>query len=172
MLIRVKLAPLVLALAGLVVVPGFAFGKEAALRAAQQRRALLKTLPQGKPFGSGGQQYRFVGGVRAVLRGAEETANRALARAGAAPTDLVEAKGHHLLFRQASKVGPVPAQVSVNDTATLPVVVNARTGTFGIVLGIIVVRLRETSDAGAVGAAHGLDLVSSAAHLSTAFYQV
>jgi hypothetical protein len=167
-----RIAPIAVILASLLALPEIAQGKDAALRAAQQRKGFVKSLTKGKPFKSGGQKYQFVGGVRAVVRGSHETTQQALAKAEAAPGDLVETKGNHLLFRQASAAAPLAAQASVNQTATLPVVVNTRTGNLGVALGTLTTRLKDASEAEAVARDHGLQLMLSAAHLSTAFYQV
>ena len=167
-----KVVSAAVVLAVLLVGPAAAQGKDPAHRAAQQRRALSRHLPKGKVFTSGGRQYRIVGGLRAVLRAPEEPTHQTLARAGATAADLVETKGNHLVIRQASIPGPVAAQMSVNDTVTLPVAVSARTGNFAVVPGSITVRLEDAADAGAVAEAHGVRLILSAPHLSTAFYQV
>ncbi len=140
------------------------------LARSQQRRAFLDALPQGAPFRSRGQQYRIVGGVRAVARESGEADADALARAGAAAGDAVESKGHYLVFRQGA-AAPLPAQARSRQADTLPVAVNARTGNLGVVLGTIAARLRKPSDAAAIAADHGLELVAAAPPISMAFYR-
>lgn len=156
----------------LLASPWRAQGKDSALRAVRQRQALSKALPKGTQFTSGGEQYRIVGGLRAVMRAPDESAQETLARAGAGMADLVERKGNHLVFRRTATPQPVAAQVASNQADTLPVAINARTRNFGVVMGSITAHLRDTSAATAVADAHGLKLVLAAPHLAAAFYQV
>jgi len=146
--------------------------KGAVAAAALQRRALVESLPKGTAFRSGGQEYQIVGGVRAVARAPEAGERQALAAVGAAPADLIEAKGSFLVYREAASAAPVAARTAAGGGSTLPVAVNRRTGGLGVVLGSLTVRLRDPAAAEAVAREHGLRLTFSAPHLSTAFYQV
>ena len=159
-----------LVLAGLLAVPSFgaAQGKAAATKASRQRQALLRSLPRGEAFVSGGQKYQLVGGVRAAAMDAQSTERQVLARAGAAPADHLETKGSFVVFRGTAGGAPLAAEAA----STLPVAVNQRTGGFGVVLGSITVRLREAAAAEAIAKDHGLALIFAAPHLSTAFFKV
>lgn len=163
-----------LALLGLLLPPAAALaqGKGMATTAALERQALLQSLPKGGTFRSGGQEYQILGGVRAVARAPEASEQQALAAVGAAPADLLEAKGSFLVYREAASAAPVAARTAAGGSATLPVAVNRRTGGFGVVLGSLTVRLRDPATASAVAQEHGLRLTFSAPHLSTGFYQV
>ena len=143
----------------------------AAPGAAERHRALVESLPRGPAFESGGERYQPVEGIRAVVRRPGESFDDALARAGAAPSDLVEPKGRFLLFRQ-GPAAPGAARPAASPGRTCPVAVNARTGKLGVVLGSIVARLRHVMDARAVAADHGLAVAFVAPQLSTAFYRV
>jgi predicted RecA/RadA family phage recombinase len=138
----------------------------------QEREAVVRSLPKGEPFRSGGQQYRLVGGLRAVHRGTDSTAREALARAGAAAAAVVEVKGRFVLFQQNASAAPLAAPQLANRVETLPVAVNERTGGLGVVLGTITVKLRASGQAEALAREHGLRLDLAAPHLSTAFYRV
>jgi hypothetical protein len=161
-----------LALLGTLLAPaaGLAQGKGALAEAALERRT--ESVLKGPTFRSGGQDYQVLGGVRAVARPRGAGERQTLELVGAAPADLLEAKGSYLVYFQAAGAAPVAAQVAAGPSSTLPVARNKRTGGLGVVLGSLVVRLRDPAAAEALGKEHGLRLLFSAPHLSLAFYRV
>lgn len=137
-----------------------------------ERAALVRTLPKGEPFHSGGQRYRLVAGLRAVHRGTDPSARETLARAGAAAAAVLELKGRFVLFQQSPSAAPLAATQLTNRAETLPVAVNERTGRLGVVLGTITVKLRDIGQAEALARDHGLRLDFSAPNLSVAFFSL
>lgn len=166
--------PTTIALLALLLSPaaGLAGEKGAVTMAALERQALVESLPKGQAFQSGGQEYQLLGGVRAVARPPEAGEKQVLETVGAAPADVLEAKGGFLVYLEAAGAAPVAARRTTPLASTLPVAVNKRTGGLGIVLGSLTVRLRDPATAEALARAHGLRLTFSAPHLSTAFYEV
>jgi hypothetical protein len=136
---------------------------------ATTRAAAVRSLPKGSTFTSGGEQYRMLGGARVVTRAAHETVAKALARARAAPRDVIERKGNFLVVRDPK--APATALAPEDDRARLPVAVNTRTGQLGVVSGVINTLLAQGVDAAAVAQAHGLTLVSAAPRIGAAFFR-
>lgn len=169
---RNRLLPLLL---GLLAAPLASRAAPAEVRAARdararERAALLRSLPQGAPFRSGGQEYRIAGGLAAVPR----PAAGAEGLAAAAPAGVVEGKGHWLIVRQGS-AAPLAAPLAApaaGPAGPLPVAVNARTSAFGVVPGTIDVRLRDRGAAAALARELGLELVAAAPRISMAFFRV
>jgi len=163
-----------LALLGTLLLPaaGVAQAKGAVGEAALERRNLTESVLKGPTFQSGGQEYQLLGGIRAVARPPGAGERQTLELVGATPADLLEAKGSYLVYFQAAGATPVPAQMAAGPSSTLPVALNRRTGGLGVVLGSLVVRLRDSGAAQAIAQEHGLRLLFSAPHLSMAFYRV
>jgi len=137
---------------------------------ATERAAMLQTLQKGKPLTAGRERYQHLPEVLAVTRGAKETPEQALARFGASGGQLLESKGRMVLFRSAQQK---PAFVErVGGLVVYPTVLNNRTGTFGVLLGTLVVKPRNMADAAAIAGSHGLEKAKEYPHLQTVFYRV
>jgi hypothetical protein len=143
--------------------------KPAKARAAE-RAAMLETLQKGKEIQGSREQYRHLPEVLAVARGADETPQEAIARMGAGGEQLLETKGRLVLFRSARQ--KAASVEGVGGSAVYPVVLNARTGTFGVLTGTLVVKPKNMTDAAAVANSHGLETAKEYAHLHTVFYRV
>jgi hypothetical protein len=143
--------------------------KPAKARAAE-RAAMLETLQKGKQIQGSRGQYRHLPEVLAVARGANETPQEAIARMGAGGEQLLETKGRLVLFRSTQQK---PASVEgVGASAVYPVVVNARTGTLGVLTGTVIVKPKSIADAAAIASGHGLEKGKEYPHLQTVFYRV
>ena len=137
---------------------------------AAERAAMLETLQKGKEIKGSREQYRHLPGVLAVAHGANETPQEAIARVGAGGSQLLETKERLVLFRSAQqKAASVEA---VGGSAVYPVVLNTRTGTFGVLTGTLVVKPKSMTDAAAIANSHGLEKGKEYAHLQTVFYRV
>jgi len=135
-----------------------------------ERIATLETLQKGKEIKGSREQYRHLPEVLAVARGANETPREAIARARAGADQLLEIKGRLVLFRSAQqKAASVEA---VGGSAVYPVVLNTRTGIFGVLTGTLVVKPKNMTDAAAIAISHGLEKGKEYAHLHTVFYRV
>src|SRR5712691_4927755 len=144
--------------------------KSVANAAVAERAAMLETLQKGKQIQGSRGQYRHVPEVLAVARGAKETPQEAIARIGAGGDQLLETKGRLVLFRSTQqKAASVEA---VGGSAVYPVVLNTRTGTFGVLTGTLVVKPKSMIDAAAIANNHGLEKGKEYAHLQTVFYRV
>jgi len=143
--------------------------KSVANAAAAERAAMLETLQKGKPITGSRERYRHVPEVLAVARGADETPQEAIARMGARGDQLLETKGRLVLFRSTrQKTASVEA---VGGSAVYPVVLNARTGTFGVLTGTLVVKPKSLADAAVIASSHGLEKGKEYPHLQTVFYR-
>jgi len=142
--------------------------KSAKIKAAE-RAAMLDTLQKGKEIKGSRGQYRHLPGVLAVAHGANETPQEAITRVGAGGSQVLETKGRLVLFRSAQqKAASVEA---VGGSSVYPVVLNARTGTFGVLTGTLVVKPKSMTDAAAVANSHGLETAKEYPHLQTVFYR-
>src|SRR6266571_1982684 len=120
---------------------------------AAERAAMLETLQKGKQIQGSRGQYRLLPEVRAVEHGVSaETPQQALARIGEGGAQVLETKGRLVLFRSAQQK---PAFVERVAGATVyPTVVNARTGTFGVLIGTLVVKPKMLADAAVIANSH------------------
>ena len=135
-----------------------------------ERAAMLETLQKGKQIQGSRGQYLHLPEVLAVARGANETPEEAIARMGAGGEQLLETKGRLVLFRSTQQK---PASVEgVGGSAVYPVVVNARTGTLGVLTGTVIVKPKSIADAAAIASSHGLEKGKEYPHLQTVFYRV
>ncbi len=139
-------------------------------RTAAERAAMLETLQKGKQILGSRGQYRFLPEVHAVEhRASAETPQEALARVGEGGAQILETKGRLVLFRSTQQK---PAFVERVAGATVyPTVVNARTGTFGVLTGTLVVKPKSLADAAAIASSHGLEKGKEYPQLQTVFYR-
>jgi len=137
---------------------------------AAERAAMLETLQKGKEIQGSRGQYRLLPEVRAVEHKAPgEAPQEALARAGEGGAQVLETKGRLVLFRSTQQK---PAFVErVAGAAVYPTVVNARTGTFGVLTGTLVVKPKRLADAAAIASSHGLEKGKEYPQLQTVFYR-
>jgi len=138
---------------------------------AAERAAILETLQKGKQIQGSRGQYLFLPEVHAVEhRASAETPQEALARIGEGGAQVLETKGRLVLFRSTQQK---PAFVErVAGAAVYPTVVNARTGTLGVLTGTLVVKPKKLTDAAAIASSHGLEKGKEYPHLQTVFYRV
>jgi len=162
----------IVALGLLLIAPaGFAQRyREAATGGASERTAMLKTLERGKAMKGNRDQYRHLTQVFAVALANSETPEQAIARAGDAGAQLVETKGRLVLYRSSSTR---PAYVqSAGRTSVFPTVVNARTGTLGVLTGELIVKPRNMEDADAIASGRGIEKIKAYPQLQAVFYRV
>lgn len=147
------------------------FPKQATTVVAAERAAMLETLQRGKEIGGYREHYRFLPEVRAVEhRTSAETPRQAFARIGESGAQLMETKGRLVLFRSAQQ--KAASVEGVGGSAVYPVVLNTRTGTFGVLTGILVVKPKSMADAAVIASSHGLEKGKEYPHLQTVFYRV
>jgi len=164
---NMRIAALVLMLVALPAL-GQKYGKPAE-GGASGRTAMVAGFERGKELKGSGAQYRQLPQVAAVALTGDETPEQALARIGEDGAQVVETKGKLLLFRSAK-----PRALSVastGDASVYPAVVNARTGSLGVLTGMLVVRPRSMADADAIAGSHGLEKVKAYPQLQTVFYR-
>jgi len=137
---------------------------------AAERAAMLETLQKGKEIQGSRGQYFFLPEVHAVEhKDSAETPQQTLARAGESGAQVLETKGKLVLFRSARQK---PAFVERVAGATVyPTVVNARTGTFGVLTGTLVVKPKKLADAAAIASSHGLEKGKEYPQLQAVFYR-
>ena len=139
--------------------------------AAPTRDALVSALARAETFTTENQQYQRLPEARALARASRtEPPARALARMGAAAGNLIETKGHFVLYRAGRQA---TAQLETDRGETLyPVVLNTGTGGIGILPGTLIVQPRNLTQSEALATDHGLELVRAYPHLKTAIYRV
>jgi len=137
---------------------------------AAERATMLETLQKGKEIQGSRGQYLFLPEVHAVEHKASaETPQEALARIGESGAQVLETKGRLVLFRSAQ---PKPAlAVYVAGATVYPTVLNARTGTFGVLTGTVIVKPKSMAAAAAIASSHGLEKGKEYPHLQTVFYR-
>ena len=130
---------------------------------------MLETLQKGKQIQGSRGQYRHLPEVLAVARRTNETPQETIARMGAGGEQLLETKGRLVLFRSTQQK---PASVEgVGGSAVYPVVVNARTGTLGVLTGTVIVKPKSIADAAAIASSHGLEKGKEYPQLQVVFYR-
>ena len=137
---------------------------------AAERTATLGTLERGKQLKGSRDAYQHLPRVFAVaLANSSETPEQAVARVGEGGAQVVETKGRLVLFRSAKSR---PPQVQYpGGSGVFPTVVNARTGTLGVLTGTLIVKPKSMADADAIASSHGLEKVTAYPQLQTAFYR-
>jgi hypothetical protein len=157
---------------GLVVLASFGLAQESPKPGkgkAAERAAMLDTLQRGKEIKGSRGEYRHVTEVLAVARDANETPQEAIARMGARGDQLLETKGRLVLFRSTQQKAASVEEAS--GSAVYPVVLNARTGTFGVLTGTLVVKPKSMTDAAAIASSHGLEKGKEYPQLQAVFYR-
>lgn len=141
--------------------------KITATTAITERAAFMQTLSHGSTVTSNNQEYQILLGVRATQSKENEQPQQTLTRIGGGK--LIETKGHFVVFS-----APEQSQASVTSVngTSYPTALNSRTGGIGIVPGTLNVKLKNSANATAIAADHGLEVVRVFAHLQTAFYRV
>jgi fervidolysin-like protein len=138
--------------------------------ASTERTAMLAALERGKQMKGSRDAYQHLPQVFAVaLASSSETPEQAVARVGESGAQVVETKGRLVLFRSAKSR---PAQVQYpRGSGVFPTVVNARTGTLGVLTGTLIVKPKSMADADAIADSHGLEKVKAYPQLQTVFYR-
>jgi uncharacterized protein len=144
--------------------------RESATHGASERSAMIKSLSRGKAMKGSRDQYQHLPQVRAVtLADSSETPEQAIARVGDAGAQLVETKGRLVLYRSSSTK---PAYVqSTGGTSVFPTVVNARTGSLGVLTGNLIVKPKDMADADAIASGRGIETTKAYPQLQTVFYK-
>jgi hypothetical protein len=164
---NMRIAALVLMLVALPAL-GQKYGKPADAGAAG-RTAMLNAFERGKELKGSGAQYQHLPQVAAVALATDETPEQALARIGEDGAQVVETKGRLVLFRSARARA---ASVGRTGTSSVyPTVVNARTGTLGVLTGMLVVKPKSIADVDTIASSHGLEKVKAYPQLQTVFYR-
>jgi hypothetical protein len=158
---------------GLLLIAPAAFAQkygQSATTGAKERAAMVKTLERGKQMKGSRDSYQHLPQVFAVaLAGSSETPEQAVARAGESGARIVETKGRLVLYRSAQSK---PALVQYpGGSGVFPTVVNARTGTLGVLTGNLIVKPKNMSDADAIASSHGLEKSKAYPQLQTVFYK-
>jgi Open reading frame 2 N-terminal domain len=136
---------------------------------ATERAAMVKTLERGKPIKGSREEYRHLAQVFAVVANSSETPEQAIARTGDSGAQLVEMKGRLVLYRSAqARAASVERFGKFN---VYPTVVNARTGTLGVLTGTLIVKPKNMADADAIASSHGLEKIKAYPQLQTVFYR-
>jgi len=104
-----------------------------------------------------------------VARGANETSQEAVARMSAGGDQFLESKGRLVLFRSAQQ--KAASVKGAGGSAVYPVVLNTRTGTFGVLTGTLVAKPKSMADAAAIANSYGLEKGKAYPHLQTVFYR-
>jgi hypothetical protein len=138
------------------------------LAGAAKPKADYAALPQGDAITSGGESYVVLSDVRAVPSDPGQEP---------AGLNVLERKGRFVVYRETRPHLKSPSAMTVQDAGltgqpllTHAVVLNPRTGNLGVVIGTLIVKLADMTQAEAIGAAHGLTLSSRFDHLNLAFY--
>jgi hypothetical protein len=131
---------------------------------------MVKSLERGKQMKGSREQYQHLTQVFAVaLESSSETPEQAVARAGGSGAQLVETKGRLVLYR-AQTAGPAQMK-RAGGTIVYPTAVNIRTGTLGVLTGMLIVKPKNMADADAIGGSHGLEKSKVYPQLQTVFYR-
>ena len=135
---------------------------------AAKLQAEYAAMARGQSFTSRGETYVVLPGVRALAAGPAGQP---------AGLDVIERKGRFVLYREARAEMQhdqpmLAADPSGARAVTHAVVLNTRTGRAGVVLGTILVKLKDMNQGPALAADYGLTLSSRFDHLGVAFYTV
>jgi hypothetical protein len=164
---NMRIAALVLMLVALPAL-GQKYGKPAE-SGAPGRTAMVAGFERGKELKGSGARYQHLPQLAAVALADDETPEQALARIGEDGAQVVETKGRLVLFRSARARA---ASVGRTGTSSVyPTVVNARTGTLGVLTGMLVVKPKSIADADAIASSHALEKVKAYPQLQTVFYR-
>jgi hypothetical protein len=128
---------------------------------------------KGAAFTSRGESYVVLPELRAVQAASlTEATPDVLSRVGIPGAPVLERKGVHVLVRQPAPGLQHAALAALPGGVSRPVVLNTRTNQLGIVLGTLIVKLRNPADSDALGEAHGVTIVARFDHLATTVYAV
>ena len=135
-----------------------------------EHAAMLETLQRGRQITINRERYQLVPEVQAVERVSdEETPQQAMSQVGGGG-QLIETKGKFVLFRSPQQK---PASVArVGSSTVYPALLNARTGTFAVLTGALVVKPKSMRDAANLAGRYGLETIWEFPHLRTVFYRV
>jgi hypothetical protein len=135
-----------------------------------QRHALIQEMAKGTTFVSNGRTYVVLPQARAAGMQESETHVQSVKRLGVSPSELLETKGHFVLYRSA-RTAPAAVQ-GEGEAPNYPVAMNAATERLAVMPGTVRVRFAAAMDAEALGADHGLTLHRAFPHLNIAYYRL
>jgi hypothetical protein len=162
----------IVALALLLIAPA-AFAQkygQSVKTGAAERAAMVKTFERGKSMKGSREQYQHLTQVFAVaLVNSSETPEQAIARTGESGAQLVETKGRLVLYRSAQTRSASVGRAG--GTNVYPTAVNTRTGTLGVLTGMLIVKPKNMDDADAIASSHGLEKSKAYPQLQTVFYR-
>jgi len=137
---------------------------------AAERSALMQALARGKQMKGSRDSYQHLPQVAAVVRAtSSESPRQAVARSGEGGAQIIETKGRLVLYRSARQNRASAA--GAGGTLVLPIVVNLRTGTLGVLTGALIVKPKSMADAATIARAHGLEVAKAYPQLKTVFYR-
>jgi len=138
---------------------------------AAEHAAMLKALQRGKQITVRNEQYQVLPEVIAVMRRSlRETPQQAIAPLGADAGQIIETKGRFVLFRSAPRKAAMVEELG--GAAVYPIVLNARTGTLGVLNGTLVVMPKRMGDVADLAKQHGLNIEREYPHIRTVFFRV
>jgi len=173
-----KMKSCLLVAASLVAVACFAYDSQAQnlkdKTAISERNARLEELAKGATMISQGEHYVYLPEVRAVYKAGAEDAKEHLAALGVQARDVLTVKGGFIVYTSTNgAMGPSAPRLTQQGGETFfPVVLNERTGQFGVVTGSIAVELTNPGDALAVREDHGIQLKRNYIHLGVAVFEI
>ena len=156
----------------LIVAPAPAQGdRRPADEGATERAAMLRTLQRGREITVRNERYQLLPEVAAVERKSRQTPpQEAIAPFGAGAGQIIETKGRLVLFRAPPMKGAFVGQAG--GATVYPTVLNARTGTLGVLTGTLVVKPKSMGDAVGIASRYGLETSKEYPQLRTVFYRV
>jgi len=138
---------------------------------AAARAAMLGTLQRGKQITVRNERYQVLPEVVAAARKSlRETPQQAIAALGADAGQIIETKGRFVLFRSSPRRAAMVEEIA--GAAVYPTVLNARTGTLGVLTGTLVVKPKSMDAVAGIANRHGLDTAKEYPQLRTVFYRV
>lgn len=162
---------LALATLAFMVSSAAAQGKSGAQAATETREEKTRSLPRGRAFRSNGNEYRVVGGVRAVQRDPGQTPEAVAAALGLPDQEIVESKGRYTIIRGGG-ASPRASVGAMGRLPALPVAVNMATGSLGVLTGAIKVSYRPPFDPRQVAGEMGLAILLVVPRESVAYFRV
>ena len=132
----------------------------------------LPQFTRGAAMISRGERYVILPEIHAVLKFNSEDPQQFLVKIGFKGAEVLEVKGRFVVFKssQSELNKSTPELASRGGKTIFPVVINERTGQFGVVTGAITVTLKDGRNAQAIRADHGVRLKGVYGHLGIAIY--
>ena len=132
----------------------------------------LPQLTKGSAMISSGEIYILLPEIHAVLKFSSGDPHQYLVNIGFEGVEVLEIKGRYVVFKssQSELNRPTPVLASRGGKTIFPVVINERTGQFGVVTGAITVTLKDGRNAREIRADHGVRLKGVFSQIGIAIY--